>query len=76
MIVCFAFYVQCVRGGTTFGIVASMRLIMYNFKLRERVRVRVRVGTCTSVVNLITVLPRFYTLCSYISITCVLSEVG
>ena len=76
MIVCFAFYVQCVRGGTTFGIVASMRLIMYNFKLRERVRVRVRVGTCTSVVNLNTVLPRFYTLCSYISITCVLSEVG
>lgn len=53
MIICFAFYVQeYVRGETTIGIVASMRLIMYNFKLRERVRV----GTCTSVVNLNTVL--------------------
>ena len=53
MINCFAFYVQCVRGGTTFGIVASMRLIMYNFKLRERERVCV--GMCI-VVNLNTVL--------------------
>ena len=36
MIICFAFYVQCARAGeeTTFGTVASMTLIMYNFKLR------------------------------------------
>ena len=51
MIICFAFYVQCVRAGeTTFGtVVASMRLIMYNYKLH------VRVGAY-SAVNLKTVL--------------------